>query len=105
MGNVTIKPKTMCERCRSNLIHKSKFKMNDSWMSLEMMCTLLLVTKALNENKYHIKYGNDPEGINKIQCLGCFLPDKLNDVIKIAKEDKTLGKLKEEVEKARNGQT
>jgi len=102
MDKKTIKPKTMCYPCRYKLVHKSKFKKTDPWMSLEMMCTLMLVTRALRDNKFLIKYGNDVEGINNIQCLGCFLPKVMDEVITMAKEDKTLTKLKAEIDKAQD---
>lgn len=88
-----IKPKPLCDRCRSNLIHKSKFKMTDPWMALEMATMLVLARNVLDDKKYLIKYGSDVEGINRIECLGCFLPDTLNKVIEVAKT-KDLEKIK-----------
>ncbi len=97
--NKTIRPKSFCDHCRSKLIHKSKFKAKDPWMSLEIMAMMFLINAAFEDKNYHIKYGQDPEGINMINCLGCFVPSKLDQVIKIALSDKSLKKLKEEIDK------
>lgn len=96
---ITIKPKSLCDHCRSKLVHKAKFKKTDPWMALEMTTVLVLVQKALSDKKFLIKYGNDVEGINRIDCLGCFLPDMLNKIIETAKSKdlekvKALGDLK-----------
>lgn len=95
---ITLKPKKLCEHCRSKLIHKSKFKKSDPWMSLEIMTTMVLISKAMSDKKFLIKYGNDVEGINKIDCLGCFVPEILNSVIETAKS-KDLNKVQAMIQK------
>lgn len=98
---ITIKPKPLCYPCRYKLMHKAKFKQTDPWMALEIMATMVLVQNALVDKKYLIKYGNDVEGINRIECLSCFLPDMMKKIIEAAKgkdleKVKALGELKSE---------
>lgn len=90
----TLRPKSLCEKCRTSLIHGAKYKRHDPWMALEVTSLLTLINLALKDNKFLIKYGNDAMAINRISCLGCFLPDKLKEIIKIAKETRDLAKIK-----------
>lgn len=90
----TIKPKPLCYPCRYNLIQGAKYKKTDPWMTLEIVSTLTLVNVALKDNKFLIKYGNDVMGINRIQCLGCFLPDTLKKIIDVAKTTRDMEKIK-----------
>lgn len=89
----TIRPAPFCERCRSTLIHKSKFKKTDPWRSLEITSMMVLIHNVMNEKNYLIKYGNEIHGISMIKCLGCFMPEMMKKIIEIAKE-KNLEKLK-----------
>lgn len=89
-----VKPKSLCNNCRSDLIHGSKFKQTDPWMALEITALLTLMNVALKDNKFLIKYGNDVYGINRIECLGCFIPLTLEKIISVAKKTRDLGKVK-----------
>ena len=91
-----VKPNSFCGNCRSKLIHKSKFKPSDPWMALEIAALLICVNAALKDNRFLIKYGNDVYGINRISCLGCFLPAKIDHIIKVASTTKDIGKIKDQ---------
>lgn len=84
-NKITLKPKPLCERCRSKLVHKAKFKKTDPWMALEISAMMVLVQRVIKDKNYLIKYGNDIEAINRIDCLGCFIPGVLNEIIETAK--------------------
>lgn len=84
----TIKPAQMCYPHRYELVHKAKFKEHDPWMALEISATLALTQAALAENKYHIKYGSDPEMIGNVGCLACFCPNVFKKIVATAKEHK-----------------
>lgn len=99
----TLRPRSLCEECRSRLIHGAKFKPKDPWMALEIASLLTLINFALDDNKYHIKYGNDISGINQIYCLGCFLPNRLREIIKTAKKTRSIESVKSLYEKAKEG--
>lgn len=90
----TLRPRQLCEQCRSNLIHGAKFKQKDPWMALEIASLLTLINMALTDNKYLIKYGNDVMGVNQIYCLGCFLPEKFKKIIKVAKDTRSIKAVK-----------
>lgn len=84
----TINVPSMCDKHRSILVHKSKFKQHDPWMALEMSAQITLMQAILFEDKFHIKYGGDPMAINKVGCLACFCPHILEKIIQIAKKSK-----------------
>lgn len=90
-----VKPNPLCEKCRSNLIHGAKFKRQDPWMALEIASLLTLINIALVTRKFHVVYGGDPYSISKIKCLGCYLPENMKEIIKIAKDTRDIVKVKE----------
>ena len=97
-----LRPNPLCGKCRSNLIHGAKFKKNDPWMALEVTSLLTLLTLALKNNNFLIKYGNDAFGVERIPCLGCFLPKDMTAIIKIAKDTRSILAVKEYGEKDLN---
>lgn len=88
-----LKPNSLCSKCRSNLIHGAKFRQSDPWMALEV--TLSLINVALEKRKFHIAYGGQVENIEKIKCLGCYNPEELATMTKIAKDTRDILKIKE----------
>lgn len=89
-----VKPKPLCYPCRYKLIQGAGYKQTDPWMTLEIVATLTLVNCALKDNRFLIKYGNDVYGVNRIQCLGCFMPQTLNKIRQVAKETRDMEKIK-----------
>ena len=89
-----VRPNPLCHQCRSNLIHKAKYKQTDPWMALEITSMLTLMNVALKSKKFHIQYGGDVYEISKIKCLGCYHPETLERIIKVAKETRDLKQIK-----------
>lgn len=89
-----VRPNPMCGQCRSNLIHGAKFKQKDPWVALEVTTLLTLLTISLDDKKFLIKYGNDVYGVEKIPCLGCFLPNHFKNIIQIAKQTRKIEAVK-----------
>lgn len=89
-----VKPNPLCPKCRSNLIHRAKYKESDPWMALEITAMLTLMNVAFKSNKFHIQYGGDVYEISKIKCLGCYQPDTLERIIKVEKDTRDLSKIK-----------
>lgn len=89
-----VRPNPMCGQCRSNLIHGAKFRQTDPWMALEVATLLTLLNLALDEKNFHIKYGNDVYGVEKIPCLGCFIPEHFKNIIQVAKQTRKIEAVK-----------
>lgn len=89
-----IKPNPLCYPCRYSLIRGAKFKESDPWMALEIGTLLTLINITLKKKKFHIAYAGDVENIERIKCLGCYLPDDLKEIIKIAKETRSIESVK-----------
>ena len=100
--NNAIKPQPFCYPCRYRIIRKAKFKEVDNWRLLEIMVMLILIKEMFNSKDFMIKYRNDVHSISKVGCLGCALPKKRDELIEIAKKDRTLGELSKLVDNARN---
>ena len=90
-----LKPNSLCGQCRHNLIIGARFKESDPWMALELGTVLSLITITCNKNKFHIAYGGDVYNIEKIKCLGCYNPEEMKAITKIAKDTRSIEKVKE----------